>query len=60
MDIVTTDHSEANEFIKRYISTWGEDEVDYLIASGYVPVKLSTGKWAWLLAKSVNPATVNV
>jgi hypothetical protein len=41
-------HTEANEFIKREIAVWGEDEIDYLIESGYVPVKLSTGKWSWL------------
>jgi hypothetical protein len=41
-------HTEANEFILREIRIWGEDEIDYLIESGYVPVKLSNGKWSWL------------
>ena len=54
MEFLSYNHTEANEFIKREIAVWGEDEIDYLIESGYVPVKLSNGKWSWL--KDTEPA----
>jgi hypothetical protein len=48
-------HIEANEFILREIRVWGDEYVDDLFDKGFIPVKLSNGKWAWLLdtAKSV-------
>ena len=58
MHIEDATHIEANEFVKRYATVWGEDVVDDLFDRGYVPVKLSTGKWAWLLDSVKQPVTV--
>ena len=49
MNSVAVNQIEANAFIKREIAVWGIDEIERLIDSGYVPVKLSNGKWSWLL-----------
>jgi hypothetical protein len=59
MNIMATSDTDitADEFIRRYIAVWGEDEVDYLIESGYIPVQLSNGKWTWLYTTAV---TANV
>lgn len=37
-----------NEFIRREIAIWGEDEIFDLIESGYVPVLTNRG-YKWLL-----------
>lgn len=64
MEVILThneNHAEANTFVKHEISVWGDEYVDDLFDKGYVPVKLSNGKWAWLkdadsaiLANTVN------
>ena len=42
-------HTEANVFILREIRIWGDEYVEDLFDKGFVPVKLSNGKWSWLL-----------
>jgi hypothetical protein len=51
---INDNHMEANVFVKQEISVWGDEYVDDLFDKGYVPVKLSNGKWAWLLVNTAN------
>jgi hypothetical protein len=39
----------ADEYVKRMIAIWGEDHVDELLDSGYVPTLLSNGEWVFKL-----------
>jgi hypothetical protein len=50
-----------NEHIKSFISVWGEEYVDYLLASGYEPVLVTDGssvKLSWRLTQGEFCATL--
>ena len=52
-------HAEANVFILREIRIWGDEYVEDLFDKGFVPVKLSNGKWSWLLESVDSVALIN-